>query len=76
MSQNSLTMSHFLALIVSGGHSLLVKVDEPFKYQIIGRCLDDAAGEAFDKLSKALNLGFPGGEFVNKKASLGGSTKI
>lgn len=61
----------FIALIASGGHSLLVKVDEPFKYQVIGRCLDDAAGEAFDKLSKALDLGFPGGAFVNKRASLG-----
>ena len=66
----------FIALIVSGGHSLLVKVDKPFKYTIIGRCLDDAAGEAFDKLSKALNLGFPGGALVNKKASMGDPKKF
>ena len=65
----------FLALVVSGGHTLLVLVKKVFDYQLIGRCLDDAAGEAFDKLSKALGLGFPGGAIIDKKAESGNFKK-
>ena len=51
----------FIALLVSGGHTQLVEVSEIGKYQILGESLDDAAGEAFDKAAKMLDLGFPGG---------------
>jgi len=51
----------FVALLVSGGHSLLVDVAAPGQYEIIGESLDDAAGEAFDKTAKLLGLGYPGG---------------
>jgi len=51
----------FVALLVSGGHSMLVKVAAPGQYDVIGDTLDDAAGEAFDKTAKLLGLGYPGG---------------
>jgi len=51
----------FVALLVSGGHSMLVKVTKPGDYEVIGDTLDDAAGEAFDKTAKLLGLGYPGG---------------
>jgi N6-L-threonylcarbamoyladenine synthase len=51
----------FLALLVSGGHTLLVQVNAVGDYQILGESLDDAAGEAFDKTAKLLDLGYPGG---------------
>lgn len=51
----------FLALLISGGHTLLVHVDGLGRYQILGESLDDAAGEAFDKTAKLLGLGYPGG---------------
>jgi len=58
----------FLALIVSGGHTELVHVKEFGKYKIIGKTRDDAVGEAFDKVAKLLNLGYPGGPLVEKLA--------
>lgn len=64
----------FLALLVSGGHTMLVRVDDFGKYGLIGESLDDAAGEAFDKIAKLLGLGYPGGaalEKLAKKGSLG-----
>lgn len=61
----------FLALIVSGGHSSLYKVDRPFQYVLLETTLDDAAGEAFDKLAQMLGLGFPGGTQIDRLAQKG-----
>jgi len=61
----------FVALLVSGGHTLLVRVDGIGRYQILGESLDDAAGEAFDKTAKMLGLGYPGGPKVSALAELG-----
>ena len=61
----------FIALLVSGGHTQLVQVDEIGKYQILGESVDDAAGEAFDKVAKMLQLGYPGGPRVAKLADTG-----
>lgn len=60
-----------VALIVSGGHTLLVEVRGVNDYQILGRTLDDAAGEAFDKVAKLLGLGYPGGPEVERRALSG-----
>lgn len=57
-----------LALLVSGGHTLLVDVEAVGAYRILGQSLDDAAGEAFDKTAKLLGLGFPGGPAIAKAA--------
>ena len=51
----------FIALLVSGGHTMLVRVEAFGQYEILGESLDDAAGEAFDKTAKSLGLGYPGG---------------
>jgi N6-L-threonylcarbamoyladenine synthase len=51
----------FVALLVSGGHTLLARVEGVGRYEILGQSLDDAAGEAFDKTAKLLGLGYPGG---------------
>jgi N6-L-threonylcarbamoyladenine synthase len=61
----------FVALLVSGGHSMLVEVRDIGKYQILGETLDDAAGEAFDKTAKLLGLGYPGGPVLAKAAESG-----
>jgi N6-L-threonylcarbamoyladenine synthase len=61
----------FIALLVSGGHTLLVKVEAVGDYQILGESLDDAAGEAFDKTAKMLGLGYPGGPLLAKVAEQG-----
>jgi len=61
----------FLALLVSGGHTLLVDVQQPGGYQILGQSLDDAAGEAFDKTAKLLGLGYPGGPGIAAAAETG-----
>ncbi|MCG6872339.1 MAG: tRNA (adenosine(37)-N6)-threonylcarbamoyltransferase complex transferase subunit TsaD [Gammaproteobacteria bacterium] len=61
----------FLALLVSGGHTLLVDVDGPGRYRILGRSLDDAVGEAFDKAAKLLGLGYPGGPAIAAAAEDG-----
>jgi N6-L-threonylcarbamoyladenine synthase len=61
----------FLALLVSGGHTELVKVEAMGSYEIIGDTLDDAAGEAFDKTAKLLGLGYPGGAALAKLAESG-----
>src|SRR6266581_2117662 len=57
-----------LSLIVSGGHTMLVLVRGLANYQLIGRTVDDAAGEAFDKVAKMLGLGYPGGPEIEKRA--------
>lgn len=56
----------FVCLVVSGGHSHLVKVLDYGKYEILGRTRDDAAGEAFDKVARAIGLGYPGGPKIDK----------
>ena len=61
----------FVALLVSGGHSQLMRVDGIGEYQLLGDTLDDAAGEAFDKTAKLLGLGYPGGPALAKLASTG-----
>ncbi|MBI2790908.1 MAG: tRNA (adenosine(37)-N6)-threonylcarbamoyltransferase complex transferase subunit TsaD [Gammaproteobacteria bacterium] len=61
----------FLALLVSGGHSQLIKVTQLGEYEILGESLDDAAGEAFDKTAKLLGLPYPGGPHLAKIAVLG-----
>lgn len=63
----------FLALLISGGHTLLVKVTKLGVYQILGQSLDDAVGETFDKTAKLLNLGYPGGVEIEKIAKQGDS---
>ena len=61
----------FVALLVSGGHSQLMRVDGIGQYTLLGDTLDDAAGEAFDKTAKLLGLGYPGGPALAKLASQG-----
>ena len=56
----------FLCLVVSGGHTHLVRVADYGKYEILGRTRDDAAGEAFDKVARAIGLGYPGGPKIEK----------
>ena len=60
-----------VALIVSGGHTMLVRVHEVGRYELLGRTRDDAAGEAFDKVAKMLGLPYPGGPEIDKLASRG-----
>ncbi|MBR4342582.1 MAG: tRNA (adenosine(37)-N6)-threonylcarbamoyltransferase complex transferase subunit TsaD [Lachnospiraceae bacterium] len=61
----------YLCLVVSGGHTHLVKVNGYAEYEIIGRTHDDAAGEAFDKVARAIGLGYPGGPKVDKVSKTG-----
>ena len=61
----------FVALLVSGGHTQLVRVDDIGRYELLGESLDDAAGEAFDKVGKMLGLPYPGGPHVEKLALSG-----
>lgn len=66
----------YLALAVSGGHTHLYRVDAIGRYRILGRTLDDAAGEAFDKVAKLLGLGYPGGALIDRLAAQGNPTAI
>lgn len=66
----------FLALLVSGGHTLLVKVQRAGQYEVLGESLDDAAGEAFDKTAKLLGLPYPGGPAVSMLAAKGNSQRF
>lgn len=61
----------FVALLVSGGHTLLVRVDGIGRYRLLGESLDDAAGEAFDKTAKLMGLGYPGGPALSRLAEHG-----
>ena len=61
----------FVALLVSGGHTMLIKVSAPGDYQLLGQSVDDAAGEAFDKTAKLLGLPYPGGPYLEKLAAGG-----
>ena len=66
----------FVSLVVSGGHTHLVKVNDYGKFEIIGRTRDDAAGEAFDKVARAIGLGYPGGPKIDKIAKEGNPEAI
>lgn len=66
----------FLCLIVSGGHTHLVKTLDYGKYEIMGKTVDDAAGEAFDKVARAIGLGYPGGPKIEQAAKSGSSGAI
>ncbi len=66
----------FLCLIVSGGHTHLVIVRDYGEYEILGRTMDDAAGEAFDKVARAVGLGYPGGPKIDKAAGEGNPDAI
>lgn len=61
----------FICLIVSGGHTHLVKVSDYLTYEILGRTRDDAAGEAYDKIARTLGLGYPGGPLIDRLAKQG-----
>lgn len=66
----------FVALLVSGGHTQLMKVEGVGRYELLGETLDDAAGEAFDKTAKLLGLGYPGGPALSLLAQQGDPTAI
>ena len=66
----------FVALLVSGGHTMLVHVKDWGDYEVLGSTLDDAVGEAFDKVAKALELGYPGGPVLSRYAKDGDCTAI
>lgn len=66
----------FIALVVSGGHTSLIYVEDYQKYKILGQTLDDAAGEAFDKIAGFLDLGYPGGPAIDKIAKDGNPRAI
>ena len=66
----------YLCLLVSGGNSQIVKVNSPLDFEILGQTIDDAVGEAFDKCSKMMGLGYPGGPVVDRLAKLGDPRKF
>lgn len=66
----------FLCLLVSGGHTQIVKVTAPLEMEIVGTTIDDAAGEAFDKCAKVMGLPYPGGPVIDKLASEGDPTRF
>lgn len=66
----------FITLIVSGGHTHLVEVKDYGEYEILGRTRDDASGEAFDKIARAMGLGYPGGPIVDRLAKEGNKKAI
>jgi N6-L-threonylcarbamoyladenine synthase len=66
----------YLTLVVSGGHTHLIRVDDYNDYRILGQTRDDAAGEAFDKIARTLKLGYPGGPAIDQAALLGDPAAI
>ena len=66
----------FVALLVSGGHTQLMRVDGVGRYELLGETLDDAAGEAFDKSAKLMGLGYPGGPALARLATQGDATRF
>ena len=74
--QNKELEPPFMCLVVSGGHSHLVKVKDYGEYEILGRTRDDAAGEAFDKVARAIGLGYPGGPKIDKVSNEGNPEAI
>jgi tRNA N6-adenosine threonylcarbamoyltransferase len=65
-----------MCLVVSGGHTMLVHMREPHRYELLGQTVDDAAGEAFDKIARFLGLGFPGGPALDRLARQGDPNAI
>ena len=61
----------FICLTVSGGHTQIVKIDDPYTFNIMGETIDDAAGEAFDKAAKIMGLPYPGGPYIDRLAMNG-----
>jgi len=61
----------FIALVVSGGHTIILLMEDPFTYKVLGSTRDDAAGEAFDKIAKYLGIGYPGGKIVEEYSRKG-----
>ena len=66
----------YVCLVVSGGHTMLVRMPEEHRYEVLGQTVDDAAGEAFDKIARFMGLGFPGGPALDKLATDGDPTAI
>ena len=66
----------YMALVVSGGHSHLVYVSDYGKYEILGRTRDDAAGEAYDKVARAIGMGYPGGPKIDAAAKKGNPNAV
>lgn len=66
----------YLSLVVSGGHTSLIMAHEPGRYEIAGQTLDDAAGEAFDKVARLLRIGFPGGPVIDRLAKEGAADAV
>lgn len=66
----------FVCLVASGGHTHLVYIKDYGKYEILGKTRDDAAGEAFDKIARAIGLGYPGGPLIDKTAQQGNKDAI
>lgn len=66
----------FLALVVSGGHTMLFAVEDFGRYRILGRTRDDAAGEAFDKVAKMMALGYPGGKVIDELSQRGNRKRV
>ncbi len=66
----------FLCLLVSGGNSQIIKVDSPYRMEVMGQTIDDAAGEAFDKCAKVMGLPYPGGPYIDKLAAEGDATRF
>ena len=75
-SENRQPSFPYICLLVSGGNSQIVRVDSPLKYEILGQTIDDAAGEAFDKCSKIMGLGYPGGPVIDRLAKEGDSSRF
>lgn len=66
----------YLLMLASGGHCQILLVRDVGQYELIGQTIDDSAGEAFDKISKMLGLGYPGGPIVDKRAKIGNATRF
>jgi N6-L-threonylcarbamoyladenine synthase len=66
----------YVCLVVSGGHTMLVHMEEEHRYRLLGQTLDDAAGEGFDKIARFIGLGFPGGPALDKLARTGNPDAI
>lgn len=65
-----------IGIVVSGGHTSIIRMQDVRKWRVLGQTQDDAAGEAFDKVAKILGLGYPGGPVIEKRARLGNPEKI
>lgn len=74
--ENRVPAFPYLTLLVSGGHTQIVRVDDYLKFQIIGETIDDAVGEAFDKCAKVLDLGYPGGPVIDRLSKNGDNKKF